>query len=160
MALNMYLKIGGIEGESTDQAHEGWIDVLSVSQSVTQPASALASSGRRTSQRVIMQDFSVVKTIDKATPKLYLACCSGQRIPTVEIHLVTTGALQPYMIYKMENAIISSFDVSGGSGGDAPTETLSLNFSKISWEYVKFDPDGRASAPEKAEWDLETNTGA
>ena len=77
MALNMYLKIGDIEGESTDQAHEGWIDVLSVSQSVTQPSSALASSGRRTSQRVIMQDFSVVKTIDKATPKLYLACCSG-----------------------------------------------------------------------------------
>ena len=70
MALNMYLKIGDIEGESTDQAHEGWIDVLSVSQSVTQPSSALASSGRRTSQRVIMQDFSVVKAIDKATPKL------------------------------------------------------------------------------------------
>jgi type VI secretion system secreted protein Hcp len=95
MALNMYLKIGDIEGESTDQAHEGWIDVLSVSQSVTQPSSALASSGRRTSQRVIMQDFSVVKTIDKATPKLYLACCSGQRIPTVEIHLVTTGPCSP-----------------------------------------------------------------
>ena len=160
MAVDMFLKIGGIDGEATDQAHQGWIDILSVSQSVTQPSSALASSGRRTSQRVIMQDFSVVKTIDKSTPKLYLACCTGQRLPEVEIHLVQTGTSQPYMIYKLQNVIISSYSVSGAGGDDTPTENVTLNFAQISWEYKRFDSTGRADTTETATWDLETNTGA
>ena len=105
-----------------------------------------------------MQDFSVVKTIDKATPKLYLAACSGRRIAEVEIHLVSAGTTQPYMIYKLQNVIVSSYKVSGG-GDDTPTETLSLNFSQISWEYKRFDSTGRADTTDTATWDLETNTG-
>ena len=81
MAFDAFIKIEGIPGESTDDAHADWIEVLSYSCGVSQPASGSASSGGGASaERADFQDFSIVKALDKASPKLALACADGTHI--------------------------------------------------------------------------------
>ena len=71
MAFDAFLKIDGVPGESTDDKHKDWIEVLSFNFGESQPSSATASSaGGATTERVNFQDFGVVKHIDKSTPKL------------------------------------------------------------------------------------------
>ncbi len=69
MAVDNFLKIEGIKGESTDDKHKDWIEILSYSWGVSQMASASAStSGGGTSQRADFQDISIVKTLDSSSP--------------------------------------------------------------------------------------------
>ena len=86
MAFDTFLKIDGIEGESTDDKHKGWIEILSYSWGESQMVSRTASSsGGGTSARVDMQDLSVVKTLDKSSPLICLACAEGKHIKEVTL---------------------------------------------------------------------------
>ena len=92
MAFDAFIKIEGIPGESTDDKHKDWIEVLSYSTGVSQPSAGSASSGGgASSERADFQDFSIVKTLDKASPKLALACARGEHIPTVTLELCRAG---------------------------------------------------------------------
>jgi type VI secretion system secreted protein Hcp len=159
MAFDCFLKIDGISGESTDDKHKDWIEVLSYGWGESQMVSRTASSsGGGTAERVDMQDFSVVKSLDKASPVLALACAEGKHIKEVIIELCRAGGDKlPYMEYKLGNAIISSFSVGGGGGGDA-TESLTFNYGKIEWTYTQQKrSDGSGGGKIPAGWDLEKN---
>jgi len=123
MAFDAFLKIDGIPGESTDDKHKDWIEVLSFNHGMTQPSSATASSvGGAPTERVNIQDFSVVKHIDKASPKLYEFCCSGKVSANVTLELCRAGGDKlKYLEVKMENAIISGVHPGGAAGRSAPT---------------------------------------
>jgi len=159
MAFDAFIKIDGIPGESTDDKHKDWIEVLSYSFGVSQMASATASSsGGASAERANFQDFSIVKTLDKASPKLTLACASGQHIKEITVELCRAGGDKvAYMEYKMNEVIISSVSVGGGGGGE-PTESLTFNFGKIQWTYTQQKrADGTAGGKVSAGWDLEKN---
>ena len=85
MATETYLQIDGIKGESTDSEHKDWIEVVSFSHSISQPASANATAGGGTSGRCKHEDFVITKYVDLASPKLYEACSSGKHIKKVVI---------------------------------------------------------------------------
>ena len=159
MAFDTFLKIDGIEGESTDDKHKGWIEILSYSWGESQMVSRTASSsGGGTSARVDMQDLSVVKTLDKASPLICLACAEGKHIKEVTLELCRAGGdKMPYMEYKMSNVIVSSVSVGGGGGGE-PTESLTFNYGKIQWTYTQQKrADGSPGGKVPAGWDLEAN---
>lgn len=159
MPFDAFLKIDGMPGESTDDKHKDWIEVLSYSWGASQLASATASSaGGATAERANFQDFSIVKTLDKASPKLALACADGTHIKDVTIELCRAGGDKvKYMEYKMSNCIISSVSVGGGGGGE-PTESLTFNYGKIEWTYVQQKrADGSGGGQVAAGWDLQTN---
>jgi len=159
MAFDAFLKIDGIPGESTDDKHKDWIEVLSYSWGASQMASATASSaGGATAERANFQDYSIVKTLDKASPKLALACADGTHIKEVTIELCRAGGDKvKYMEYKMSNCIISSVSVGGGGGGE-PTESLTFNYGKIEWTYSQQKrADGSGGGQVAAGWDLQTN---
>jgi len=81
-----FLKIDGIPGESTDEKHKDWIEVLSFSHGVSQMAGGDRSTGgAATEGRCMHQDFSITKTLDKASPPLDLFCCNGKHIPKVVV---------------------------------------------------------------------------
>lgn len=162
MAFDCFLKIDGIDGESTDSKHAKWIEVLSFSNGMSQPVSAVQSSaGGATSARVNMQDFSIVKYIDISSPKLAGACCTGQHFPKVTIELCRAGGDKvKYMEYKLTNAIVSSISSGGTPKGadDVPTESVSFNFGKIEWAYTQQKrADGAGGGQTAAGWDLEKN---
>jgi type VI secretion system secreted protein Hcp len=160
MAFDAFLKIEGIPGESTDAKHAAWIEILSFSHGLSQPVSAASGTGGRTSQRVDIQDFSIVKVLDKASPVLALHCCNGQHIPKVEMELCEASTdKHPYMKYTMEDVVVSSVRPGGSTqGGDTkPLEEVSFNFGKISWEYTPIDSTGKPGSTERTGWNLTTN---
>jgi type VI secretion system secreted protein Hcp len=163
MATDMFLKIDGIEGESTDEAHAGWIEILSFSHGVSQPATASVSSGgARSVQRSDHQDFSVVKTLDKASPKLFLYCCNGKHIPTVTLELCrATGDKTKYMAYTMNDVLVSSLRPGGSSeGADLPLEEIAFNYAKMTYTYTETDHlTGQAKGDVEAYWDQGKNVG-
>ncbi len=164
MAFDCFLKVEGIDGECTDEAHKKWIELLSYSHGVSQPGSgSVSSGGARSAERCDHQDFSVVKSLDKTSPKLNLFCCNGKHIPTVTVELCrATENKQKYMEYKMSDVIVSSVRPGGSAqGGEAlPLEEVSFNYGKIEWIYT--ETDHKTGAPKgdvKAHWNLVDNTG-
>jgi len=162
MAFDAFLKIDGIPGESTDDKHKDWIEVLSFNHGMTQPSSATASSvGGAPTERVNIQDFSVVKHIDKASPKLYEFCCSGKVSANVTLELCRAGGDKlKYLEVKMENAIISGVHPGGAAGGSDtfPTESVGFNFGKIKWTYTQQKrSDGSGGGNVTGGWDLQAN---
>ena len=162
MASDMFLEIQDIPGESTDDKHKNWIEILSFSGGVTQAVAGAASTGgARSAQRCDHSDFSFMKTLDKATPKLALACSVGTHIPKVVLELCrATGDKQLYYKLTMTDVLVTSAQVSGSSGGDIPMESVSMNYAKIEWEYTETDhKTGKKGGTTKTHWDLATNKG-
>lgn len=163
MAFDAFLKIDGIPGESTDDAHADQIEILSYNMGVSQTASASASSGGgASSERADFQDFSIVKTLDKASPKLAVACADGTHISEVILELCRAGGDKlKYMEYKLSDCIVSSFRPGGSSQSDEalPLEEVSFNYGKIEWTYTQQKrADGSGGGNVAAGWNLETNT--
>ena len=158
MAFDAFLKIEGVDGESTDDAHSDWIEILSYNHGVSQPISSASATGGRTGGRADFQDFSVVKTSDKATPDLNLFCCNGKHIPKVELELcLATEDKHTFMKYTLEDVIVSSISIGGGGGEDRPTESVTFCYGKFKWEYTPIDQTGKAGSATDRTWDLELN---
>jgi len=164
MAFDCFLKIGTIPGECTDDKHKEWIEILSFSHGLSQPGSgSVSSGGARSAERCDHQDFSVVKTLDKASPKLALACCNGEHIASIKMELCrATGNKSKYMEYDLSDVIVASARPGGSAqGGEAlPLEEVSFNYGKIEWIYTESDhKTGKPKGDVKAHWDLVTNKG-
>jgi type VI secretion system secreted protein Hcp len=159
MAADNFLNIEGIKGESTDDKHKDWIEVLSYNFGVSQMASAAGHSGTSASagHRADFQDLSIVKTMDKSSPMLMKYCATGYAIKEVILELCrAAGDKQKYMEYKLSQAIISSVSTGGGGGGE-PTESVTFNYGKIELTYIPFDRDGKPQGKVPAGWDLTKN---
>jgi type VI secretion system secreted protein Hcp len=164
MAFDAFLKIDGIDGESQDDKHKDWIEILSYSSGASQPgAGARSSGGAASAERVNLQDFSVVHTLDKASPKLFVHCCNGKHIKEIKLELCrATGDKQKYMEYKMSDVIVSSVRPGGSAqGGEAlPLEEVSFNYGKIEWIYTATDhKTGKPKGDVKGNWDQVANKG-
>jgi type VI secretion system secreted protein Hcp len=153
MAFNAYLQIDGIKGESIDKGHEGWIEILSYSQSISQPISAPTPSGGGGTGKPAHQDFVITKHVDIASPKLYEACATGKHFPNAVIE-VTHAAKAPvkYITIDMQQVFISSINVPSPSAADTPVETVSLSYAAIQWAYTPQNPDGSLGADVTGTW--------
>jgi len=164
MAFDCFLKINGVPGESTDDKHSDWIELLSFSHGVSQPGSgSVSSGGARSAERCDHEDFSVVKAMDKASPKLALFCCNGTHIDQIKMELCrATGDKQKYMEYVLSDVIVASARPGGSAqGGEAlPLEEVSFNYGKIEWKYTETDhKTGKPKGDVAANWDLVSNKG-
>jgi type VI secretion system secreted protein Hcp len=162
MAFDAFLKIEGVPGESTDDKHKDWVEIYSYSFGISQPTSGSAStSGGATAERANFQDFTIVKSLDKASPKLALYCADGTHIKEVKLELCRAGGDKvKYMEYKLSNCVISSYRPGGSAqGGEAlPLEEVSFNYGKIEWIYTQQKrADGAGGGQVAAGWDLQIN---
>ena len=160
MAFDAFLKIDGIPGESSDDKHKEWIEIVSFTHSMDQPASATASSaGGATAERVNHGTFNITHLLDKASPKLYDAVCTGKHIKDVTLELCRSGGdKMKYMEVKLEQVLISRVAPYGSAGDGFPTETLSLSYGKIKWTYTQQKrADGVGGGNVSAGWDLTAN---
>lgn len=156
-AVDYFLKLDGIDGESTDDKHKGEIDVLSWSWGETNSGSH-STGGGGGAGKVSMQDFHFVMESNKATPKLMLACASGQHIKKAVLTCRKAGGeQQEYLKVTMDDLLVSSYQTGGSGSSVKPSDQISLNFSKIEFEYKPQKPDGTLDAPVKAGWDLKAN---
>jgi type VI secretion system secreted protein Hcp len=159
MAVDLFMKIEGADGESTDSAHDKWCELLSFSHGVSQPTSGASGTGGRTGGRANFENFLAVKTIDNATPDLNIKCAKGEHIPKVEVECcLASGDKHTFMKYTMEDCIVTSV-APGGSQGDEskPLETVTFAYGKIKWEYTPIDHTGSPGSTTDRTWNLETN---
>lgn len=156
----IFLNVDGISGESLDDKHDDWIDVLSFSHGISQPTSGLTTT--RTAERSTHGDFIITKELDKSSPKLALASCNGDHITEVVIEVCRADTSDKYMRYTLTDVIVTSISQNGSSqGGDArPIEEISLRYGRIDWSYTEVDPmTSKPKGNVEAYWDVETNTG-
>ena len=163
MASNMHMKITGpdVPGESTDAGHTNEIELLSFSHGVSRNIGPRTTAGSGATGHSNHGDMSIMKVIDKATPEIQKYICGGQQFGEIKITVDKTnaqGTVIPYMVYTLSNVIISSSQISGGSGGDLAVESVSLNYDKIKWEYTATNPaDGSAAGTVPFTWDVGKN---
>jgi len=161
-AVDMFLKLADsqgailIEGESIQAGHAKEIVISSFSQGVSVPISTPVGGGGGAG-KASFSDLSLTKLLDKASPLLYSYAAQGRHIPTAVLTLRRSGA-NPFEFYRitLTDVLISSVQTSGG--GDVPSESLSLNFTKIEWRYTPQKADGSADTPVVTTWNLATNT--
>jgi type VI secretion system secreted protein Hcp len=157
-AVDYFLKIDGIDGESSDAKHKGEIDLESWSWGESQTGSHSAGGGGGAG-KVHMQDFHFVMRMNKASPKLMLACANGQHIPKAVLVMRKAGKeQQEYAKFTMKDLLVSSFQTGGSAKGDiVPLEQISLNYSEIEFEYKEQKPDGTLGGAVKAGWSVKEN---
>ena len=157
--MTAYIKIGDIKGESTAEGHKEWIEIGSVQWGVGRAISSPTGGANREVSAPSISELTITKTLDSTSPKLFLNAVGGSgNIAKVELHLVdnssTGGAGTVFYKLILKNVLVSGQSTSAAAGSDRPTESISLNFTKIEMEYVTIGVDGKSS--EKANYDLTT----
>jgi type VI secretion system secreted protein Hcp len=157
-AVDYFLKIDGIEGESADHKHKGEIDLQSWSWGESQSGSQSAGGGGGAG-KVHMQDFHFVMNVNKATPKLILACAGGDHIKSAILTCRKAGKdQQEYLKYTFSDLLISSYQTGGSGNGEVlPQEQISFNYAKMEIEYKEQKADGTLGGAIKSGWDLKQN---
>lgn len=156
-AVDYFLKLDGIQGESQDEKHKNEIQLESWSFGESN-SGTLAAGGGGGAGKVQMQDFHFVKKIDKAGPKLFLACAQGEHIKTALLTCRKAGKeQQEYQKITFTDVLVSSYHTSGSGGADiVPMEEISLNFAAIKIEYSPQKADGTLEGKVMAEFNLKT----
>jgi len=160
MAIDMFLKLDGIKGESHDKSHKDEIHIESFSWGLSQTGVHGAGGGGGAG-KVNVHDISITKFLDKSSPELMLACASGKHIPNglLTVRKAGTTPLE-YLKIKLSDILVSGVQ-HAGSGSDLLSENLSLNFSKFNVEYQLQGPDGKAQGgPVTMGWDVKANVKA
>jgi type VI secretion system secreted protein Hcp len=160
MAIDVYLQIDGIKGESADTTHKDWIEVKSVQWEVLQPKSATASTGGgHTAERTEHKDIVVSKLADLATPILLQTCSSGKTIPKAKFEFLRAdgqGERVKYFEIELENVLISSV-APAVEQGNILTEDVSIKYSKVKWKYTQQKVGGGSGGNTSGGWDLSAN---
>jgi type VI secretion system secreted protein Hcp len=156
-AFDAYLKIEGIPGEATEAKHQGWIEVLGVTNALVR------TTAPETPGPLITSELSIVKYVDKASPKLLLACAGGTNIPSIQLEFITTNAskIRFYEIV-LSNVVARSANMSGSasSAGTKMPEQCRLTFQQIRWTYTEVGPVSQLpKSILTSYWDLLENTG-
>ena len=158
MAVDYFLKIEGIEGESQDKTHKGEIELLSFNWGGTQTSSVATGSGSGAG-RVNLSDFSVAKHYDKASPKLFLAMATGQHFKSGTLTARKAGKdQQEYLKVTLTDLFVTSNLVSASN--ENPSETVSFSYSKIEVDYKTQSAGGTLTTASKVQYDLKTNSGS
>src|SRR5215475_15594824 len=112
-AVDYFLKIDGIEGESQDAKHKGEIDVESWSMGATN-SGTMQFGGGGGAGKVSMQDFHFTMKVNTASPKLFLACATGEHFKKAIVHARKAGKTQQtFYTVTFSDCLVSSFQTSG-----------------------------------------------
>lgn len=156
MSLDAYLQIDGVKGESQEDQHKDWIEILSFDHSITQPTSSTRSSaGGATTGSSQHGDLFISKHVDLASPKLSEAVSTGKHFKTavLEFFRQSGGAKVKYLKINLGEVLISSMHASANS--DLPVESLGLNYGTIEWVYTQQKrQDGSGGGNTTAKYDL------
>ena len=154
--MPIYVKYGTVEGDVTATGHEDWIEVNSVQWSVGRSiASPVGGSSDREASAPSVSEIMVTKPTDIASIKLLDESLQGEgEDVTIDFCMTDKGELNVYLSYALANTMISGYSLS--SGGDRPTESLSLNFTKIEMRDIGLGSKNEDGQPETVGYDLAT----
>jgi type VI secretion system secreted protein Hcp len=142
MAVDMFIKIGDLKGESADKSHPKEINVLGWSWGVSNSGSAHTGGGAGAGKANV-RDLNFTKHVDKCSPSLVLACCKGTHYDTAKLVVRKAGGKPlEYLKITLSKVMVSSVTTGGDGDEDLLTESVTLNFAKVKVEYTEQKPDG------------------
>jgi type VI secretion system secreted protein Hcp len=158
-AVDYFLKIDSIPGESQDDKHMDEIDIESWSWGESNGGTSAAGGGGGAG-KVSMNDFSFAMRASKASPKLFLACANGQAIKQALLTCRKAGKEgQEYLKIKFNDLLVSTFQIGGSAGDVVPLDQVAFNFAKIEVSYAPQKADGSLDSPVVHNYDLKANKG-
>jgi type VI secretion system secreted protein Hcp len=158
MAVDMFIRVGDIKGESRDKTHKEKIDVLAWSWGMSNSGTAHVGGGAGAG-KVNVQDVSFTKYVDASSAALMLACCNGKHYTDAEL-IVRKAGENPveYIKVTLTEVMITAVSTGGSGGEDRLTENVTLNFAKVKFSYTEQDTTGKAKTPAKEmTWDIAEN---
>jgi type VI secretion system secreted protein Hcp len=157
MAVDMFIKLGDIKGESKDDVHKGEVDVLAWSWGASNSGSAQAGGGAGAG-KVNVQDLSFTKWVDLSSSSILQAVCTGKHIPEVTLVVRKAGDTPlEYITITMNEVLLSALSTGGSGGEDRLTENVTLNFAKFKYEYKEQLDTGGAGTSGKFNFDIAAN---
>jgi type VI secretion system secreted protein Hcp len=157
MAVDMFLKLDEVPGESKDGEHEEEIDVLAWSWGMTQSGSFHVGGGGG-SGKVNVQDLSITKYIDKSSPNLMKACANGKHFGEATLYVRKAGETPlTYLKIEMKKVLITSISTGGSGGEDRLTENVTLNFAEVKTIYTPQSDVGADEGTVEMGWNIEKN---
>lgn len=155
MAVDYFLKLKGIEGESIDEKHKKQIQLMSWSWGAAN-TSSVAGTGGSGAGKVDVSDFSIMVFFDKSTPKLFKAICAGTHLEDATIEAVKSGADgKPYLKLDFKEVFITALSVSGSS--EIPSVSVSFTYKSIKIDYSEQDAKGNLTSTGAVEYDQKEN---
>jgi type VI secretion system secreted protein Hcp len=161
MSVEIFLKLDGIDGESTKDGHESEIEIFSFANGASNPSSVSTGTGSGAG-KVDLSSLSLQKQVDKASPKLFLKCCDGTHIATGKLTCREAGGDSPveYYTYDLTECFIDTISWGGATGGGKPSESVSMSFKKCVVTYYPQNADGSKGDKMVGGWDVSTNKAA
>jgi type VI secretion system secreted protein Hcp len=157
MAVDMFLKIEGVPGESADKSHKDEIDVLSWSWGMTQSGTTHTGTGGGAG-KVNVRDVTITKYCDKASPVIMQACCSGKHFKEAKLTVRKAGENPlEYLKITMKDLLVSSVSTGGTMSDDRLTENVTLNFAEYKVEYTPQQASGTGGGTVVAGWQIAQN---
>lgn len=159
MAVDAFIWFEDIAGESQDEEYKGTIEVESFSWGVANPATISSATGGAGAGKAQFQGFNFTTRTSKASPKLMLACASGQHIKKAQLFCRKAGGAPEGLTFVkllMEDVLISGYSMSG-PGDEGPEEQITFVYGKLSFTYVPQNADGKAGTPVTQGWDVRAN---
>ena len=159
MAVDMFMKIGDIKGESTDKKHPDQIDVLAWSWGISNSGTTHQGGGGGAGKANV-QDLSFTKYTDASSHALLLAASNGQHYAKANLYVRKAGgkgAPIEYIKIEMDEVMITSVSCGGSGGEDRLTENVTLNFAKVKYEYTPQKADGSGDGTKETGWDIAAN---
>jgi type VI secretion system secreted protein Hcp len=163
MAVDMFLNIDNkkVKGESRDKTHADTIDVLAWSWGMSQSGTTHTGGGGGAGKAAV-QDISITKYVDRASPDLMLACCKGSHYPNAKLIVRKAGGTPlEYIIINMDTVMVTAVSTGGSGGEDRLTENVTLNFAKVHVQYQPQKADGtKDGGVVEMKWDISQNVSA
>jgi len=150
-AVDMFIKIKDIPGESADKSHSQEIDILSLLWSNAVQSTRTGIGAGKSSPADLL---SVTKYIDKSTPKLFEALATGKHIDEATLVVRKSGGTPvEYLKYTLQDVMVSSYSTTGSGSEDRPTESISFNYGRIEVQYTELNSDGTPGKVTVRGWD-------
>jgi type VI secretion system secreted protein Hcp len=158
MAFDIFLKIDGIKGESTDAQHRDEIEPASFTWGASQQGST-STGGGGGAGKAIFQDLNVVMNVSQASPQLFLACAQGRHIKSAVLTCRKAGGREQrdFLRYTFADVLVASYQTNGQAEGGVPVDEVSFKYAQVKIEYRPQKADGSLGAPVTSGWNLKTN---
>jgi type VI secretion system secreted protein Hcp len=156
MAVDMFLQVDGVKGESADANHSGFIDIQSLSWGASQAASI--SGGGAGAGKVSFSDLTITAPMDSATPTLLKFCSSGKHISKIKVSVCKAGGTQvEHSTIVLSDVLVTGTQFTGTSGGESMSVNYSFQAAKVEHHYWVQGKDGSKGAETQMGWDVKQN---
>ncbi|MCC5986217.1 MAG: type VI secretion system tube protein Hcp [Pararhodobacter sp.] len=154
--MAIYMKFGSIKGDATHEEHKDWLTIDSLQWGAGRGIMTPSGSTRnREASEPSVSEITVTKSMDSSSPSFFTEALTGNKGAEVKINLVSTGSPgRVFATYTLSDALVSGYNMS--SGGDRPSESISINFSKIQFKYIPSKTEHGAGTPTTVSYDLAT----